>query len=82
MERREIGILRFRQAPLLIGNMSRGQQKLIAFLLGFPLFVGTFGLSIARGFESDMQGLYLYAVSSLIGLSLWLWGVFAPIRND
>ncbi|MCA9071591.1 MAG: hypothetical protein KDA84_21845 [Planctomycetaceae bacterium] len=61
--------------------MRRGFQKLFAFLTGFPLFVATFGSAAAATEVGDTEVFPLLWALALVGLMLWLWGLFAPMNH-
>ncbi len=58
--------------------LTRGNIKLMAFLIGFPLFVATFGQAMGAGEAGDMEEFYFWGSFALLGLIMWLWGVFSP----
>lgn len=61
-------------------HMSRGYQKLLAFVIGFPFFVFSLGQFFIRWEPSDDTGIWGPAV--LLGLAIWLWGLYAPMRDE
>jgi hypothetical protein len=61
--------------------LTRGHQKLTAFLIGFPLFIASVAFSVIAAEEGD-QVLHLFWPLALLFLNLWLWGVFAPMKED
>ena len=61
-------------------SMSRGQLKLMAFVIGFSLFVLTAGSLGDAAFRSDTRQFLLVCPFTLAGLVMCLCGLFWPIK--